>query len=96
MNSRLRLAGNYSWVFANEHYLFREANDFRRAKLQESCGLRITDDAEGYVNEHICKPNECIYSLFLFFFITVRITKRSLRKQMLIFHQLVNKQIYPF
>ena len=67
MNSRLRLAGNYSRVFANEHYLFREANDFRRAKLQESCGLRITDDAEGYVNEHICKPNECIYSLFLFF-----------------------------
>ena len=67
MNISLCLARNYSRIFCHGHYLFREANDFRRAKLQESCGHRITDDAEGHISPLIYKPNECIYSLFLFF-----------------------------
>ena len=37
-NSRY-LVGKYAWIFVRGHYLFREANSFPRAKLEENCEL---------------------------------------------------------
>ena len=36
-----------------EHYLFRDANSFSGAKLEESCELRGTDNFRGQKYEHI-------------------------------------------
>ena len=33
--------------------LFREANSFPRAKLEENCELRGTDNVQGQISEHI-------------------------------------------
>ena len=45
------------------HYLFREANSFPRAKLEENCELRGTDNVQGQLSEHIFAPNGdyCLY-----------------------------------
>ena len=45
------------------HYLFREANSFPRAKLEENCELRGTDNVQGQISEHIFAPNGgyCLY-----------------------------------
>ena len=40
-------------VFVRGHYLFREANSFPRAKLEENCKLRGTDNVQGQISELI-------------------------------------------
>ena len=40
INNSLHLARKYARIFVRGHYLFREANSFPRAKLEENCELR--------------------------------------------------------
>ena len=64
INNSRHLARKYARVFVRGHYLFREANSFpRRAKLEENCKLRGTDDVQGQIFEHIFVPNGryCLY-----------------------------------
>ena len=53
----------YARIFVRGHYLFREANSFPRAKLEENCELRGTDNVQGQISEHIFAPNGdyCLY-----------------------------------
>ena len=56
-------------IFVRGHYLFREANSFPRAKLEENCELRGTDNVQEQISEHIFAPNDdyCLcYSSNLF------------------------------
>ena len=53
INSSLHLARKYPRIFVRGHYLFREANSFPRAKLEENCELRGTDNVQGQISEHI-------------------------------------------
>ena len=41
INNSLHLARKYARIFVRGHYLFREANSFPRAKLEENCELRV-------------------------------------------------------
>ena len=41
INNSLHLARKYARIFVRGHYLFREANSFPKAKLEENCELRI-------------------------------------------------------
>ena len=52
-NSR-HLARKYARIFVLGHhmYLFREANSFPRAKLEENCVLRGTDSAQGQISDN--------------------------------------------
>ena len=61
-NSR-HLARKYARIFVRGHYLFREANSFPRAKLEENCELRGTDTVQGQISEHNFAPNGdyCLY-----------------------------------
>ena len=36
INNSRHLARKYAWIFVRGHYLFREANGFARAKLEEN------------------------------------------------------------
>ena len=40
----------YARIFVPGHYLFREANSFPRAKLEENCELRRTDNVQGQIS----------------------------------------------
>ena len=40
INNSLHLARKYAQICVRGHYLFREANSFPRAKLEENCELR--------------------------------------------------------
>ena len=53
----------YARIFVRGHYLFREANSFLRAKLEENCELGGTDNVQGQISEHIFTPNGgyCVY-----------------------------------
>ena len=53
INNSLHLARKYARTFVRGHYLFREANSFPRAKLEENCELRGTDNVQGQISEHI-------------------------------------------
>ena len=57
------LARKYARIFVCGHYLFREANSFPRAKLEENCELRGTDNILGQISEHIFATNGdyCLY-----------------------------------
>ena len=63
INNSLHLPRKYARIFARGHYLFREANSFPRAKLEENCELRETDNVQGQISEHIFAPNGdyCLY-----------------------------------
>ena len=63
INSSLHLARKHARIFVRGHYLFRDANSFPRAKLEESCELRGTDNVQGQISEHIFAPNGgyCLY-----------------------------------
>ena len=39
------------------HYLFRDANSFPRAQLEENYELRGTDNVQGQISKHIFAPN---------------------------------------
>ena len=53
MINSLHLARKYARIFVRGHYLFREANSFPRAKLEENCKLRGTDNVQGQISVHI-------------------------------------------
>ena len=53
INNSLHLARKYARIFVRGHYLFREANSFPRAKLEENCELRGTDNVQGQISEPI-------------------------------------------
>ena len=57
INNSRHLARKYARIFVRGHYLFREANSFPRAKLEENCELRETDNVQGQISEHIFAPN---------------------------------------
>ena len=63
VNKSRHLARKYARIFVRGHYLFREANSFPRAKLEENCELRGTDNVQGQISEHIFAPNGdyCLY-----------------------------------
>ena len=63
INNCRYLARKYARIFVRGHYLFREANSFPRAKLEENCELRATDNVQGQISEHIFAPNGdyCLY-----------------------------------
>ena len=68
INNSRHLARKYARIFVRGHYLFREANSFPRAKLEENCKLRGTDNVQGQISEHIFAPNGdyCLYPSNLF------------------------------
>ena len=66
INNRLHLARKYARIFVRGHYLFREANSFPRAKLEENCELRGTDNVEGQISEHIFKAKLRLLCLLSF------------------------------
>ena len=53
LNNSRHLARKYARIFVRGHYLFREANSFPRAKLEENCELRGTDNVQGQISVHI-------------------------------------------
>ena len=53
INNSLHLARKYARIFVRGHYLFREANSFPRAKLEENCELRGTDNVQVQISVHI-------------------------------------------
>ena len=57
------LARKYAPIFVRRYYLFREPNSFPRAKLEENCELRGTDNVQGQIFEHVFAPNGdyCLY-----------------------------------
>ena len=55
INNSLHLARKYAQIFVRGHYLFREANSFPRAKLEENCELRGANNVQGQISEHIFK-----------------------------------------
>ena len=63
MNNSRHLARKYARIFVRGHYLFREAKSIPRAKLEENCEVRGTDNVQGQISEHIFAPNGgyCLY-----------------------------------
>ena len=61
INNSRHLAQKYARIFVRGHYLFRDS--FPRAKLDENCELRGTDNVQGQISEHIFAPNGdyCLY-----------------------------------
>ena len=53
INNSLHLVRKYARIFVRGHYLSREANSFPRARLEENCELRGTDNVQGQISEHI-------------------------------------------
>ena len=66
INNSLHLARKYPRIFVRGHYLFREANSFPRAKLEENCELRGTDNVQGQISEHIFKAKLRLLCLLSF------------------------------
>ena len=56
INNIRHLRRKYARIFVRGHYLFRVANSFPRAKLEENCELRGTDNVQGHISEHIFAP----------------------------------------
>ena len=56
INNSHHLARKYARIFVRGHYLFREANSFPRAKLEENFELRGTDYVQGQISEYIFAP----------------------------------------
>ena len=63
INNSRHLAWKYARIFVRGHYLFREANSFPRASLEENCELWGTDNVQGQISQHIFAPNGdyCLY-----------------------------------
>ena len=63
INNSRHLVRKYARIFVRGHYLFREANSFLRAKFEENCELRGTDNVQGQISEHVFAPNGgyCLY-----------------------------------
>ena len=69
INGNLHLARKHTRVFVRGQYLFREANSFPRAMLEENCELRGTDGVQGEISYHIFTPTRgyCVIILQIFF-----------------------------
>ena len=63
INSRHHFARKNAGIFLSGHNLFREANSFPRAKFEENCELRGTNNVRLQISEHIFAPNGdyCLY-----------------------------------
>ena len=70
-NNILHLARKYARIFGRGHYLFREANSFPRAKLEENCELRGTHNVQRQISVHIFEAKWRILCLlsFKYFFL---------------------------
>ena len=71
INNSLHLGRKYARIFVRGHYLFREANSFPRAKLEENCELRGTDNVQGQISGHIFEAKWmllCLLSFKYFFY----------------------------
>ena len=66
INNSLHLARKYTRIFVRGHYLFREANSFPRAKLEENCELRGTDNVQGQKSVHIFEAKWMLLCLLSF------------------------------
>ena len=66
INNSHHLARKYARIFVRGHYLFREANSFARAKLEEDCELRRTDNVQGQISKHIFKAKWRLLCLLSF------------------------------
>ena len=66
INNSRHLARKYARIFVRGHYLFREANSFPRAKLEENCELQGTDNVQGQISELIFRPKWRLLSLLSF------------------------------
>ena len=69
------MAQKYARIFVRGHYLFREANSFPRAKLEENCELRGTDNVQGQISVHIFEAKWMLLCLlsFKYFFLQGRV-----------------------
>ena len=81
INNSLHLARKYARIFVRGHYLFREANSFPRAKLEENCELRGTDNVQGQISVHIFEAKWMLLSLlsFKYFFTRPRFGRPFLK-----------------
>ena len=63
INNSRHLVRKYTWTFVRGHNPFQEANSFPKAKLEENCELRGTNNVQGRISEHILDPNRgyCVY-----------------------------------
>ena len=59
------MARKYARIFVRGHYLFLVAHSFPRAKLEENCELRGTDNVRGQISEHIFAQMEAIVFIIL-------------------------------
>ena len=59
--------------------MFREANSFPRAKLEENCELRGTDNVQGQISEHIFKAKLRLLCLLSFKYFSQNFEQTSLR-----------------
>ena len=59
VNNSGNLVRKYGRICVLGHYLFQEANSFPRAKLEENCELRGTDNVQGQISKLV------IHSIFL-------------------------------
>ena len=50
INNSLHLRRKYARIFVRGHYLFREANSFPRAMLEENCELRGINNVQGQIS----------------------------------------------
>ena len=62
----------YARIFVLGHYLFREANSFPRAKLEENCELWGTDNVQGQISKHVFPQMEAIVFIVLQIFFATR------------------------
>ena len=68
INNSRHLARKYARIFVRGHYLFREANSFPKAKLEENYEIRGTDNVQGQISSLFSSPFEAIVFIFLQFF----------------------------
>ena len=66
INNSLHLARKYARIFVGGHYLFRETNSFPRAKLEENCEIRGTDNVQGQISVHIFEAKWMLLCLLSF------------------------------
>ena len=80
INNSLHLARKYARIFVRGHYLFREENSFPRAKLEENCELRGTDNVQGEFQVRISVQVDKSFSKYLFSTAkTTRFEERALK-----------------
>ena len=72
INNNHHLARKYARIFVRWHYLFREANSFPRAKLEENCELPGTDNVQGQISEHIFARNGTVVFIIRQIFFATR------------------------